>query len=348
MQGGVGGFGKLKGAGKNLQVAGRAKNIAAGGASRSGSALMMAGRGLALLGGPVGIAALAAVTAVTAGVIAYRKALSEARKAGESMYASQTAAAEYYGITLKSVNDQMKLNGETAKNLGFGGGFSAQGVDPALKKAILDQEENIKLIEQLKATRDPASVFLGQYGKMLQQGFTADQANEILSVLAQASGTGGQLASMAGKFRGIETQSQATAAVGTAFAETAKSGLSSGLVQGTKLGNLTGQFNGVIESALLSADLADGTRLLKDSVAVAFREGAAAGISESDIGGSLDASIKSSLKTMGVEDGPIFDTIDKLGEGTADTNKKLLIPTFKPTLLLCVLLTPILPLLVGT
>lgn len=329
MQGGVGGLGvaggKLKGAGSTVFTKGARMSIASGGASKTGSGLMMAGRGLALLGGPVGIAALAAVTAVAAGVIAYRKAISEAREAGESMYASQTAAAEYYGITLKSVNDQMKTNADIAKSLGFGGGASALGVDPALKKAILDQEENKKLVEQLKNTTDPASVFLGQYGKMLQQGFTADQANEILSVLAQASGKGGQLASMAGKFRGIETQSQATAAVGTAFQETARYGLNSGTIVGTKIANLEGQFTGVIEAALLSADLGEGTKLLKDSVAVAFREGAAAGIPESKIGSALDKSIKDSLKTMGVESGPILDTIDKLGEGTEDTNKKLLI-----------------------
>ena len=329
-QGGVGGLGaaggKLKGAGSATFVKGARMSIASGGASKLGSGLMMAGRGLAILGGPVGFAAVAAVTAVAAGVIAYKKALSEAKEAGESMYASQTAAAEYYGVTLKSVNDQMKMNAETAKNLGFGGGASAQGVDPALKKAILEQEENKKLVEQLKKSSDPASIFLGQYGKMLQEGLSADQANEILSVLGQASGKSGQLASMAGKFRGIETQSQATAAVGTAFQQTANYGLNSGLIQGTKLSNLQGQFNGVIESALISADLGEGTKLLKDSVAVAFREGAAAGIDASDIGGSLDASIKDSLKTMGVEAGtPIFDTIEKLGEGSEDTNKKLLI-----------------------
>jgi murein DD-endopeptidase MepM/ murein hydrolase activator NlpD len=326
MQGGVGGFGKVKNAGKATFVKGARMSIASGGASKTGSLLMGGGRALALLGGPVGIAALAAVTAVTAGIIAYRKAVSEARKSGESMYASQTAAAEYYGITLKSVNDQMKTNADIAKNLGFGGGASALGVDPALKKAILDQEENKKLVEQLKDTNDPAAMFLGQYGKMLQQGFTADQANEILSVLAQASGTGGQLASMAGKFRGIENQSQATAAVGMAFQETARYGLNSGEVLGTKKANLEGQFNGVIESALLSADLGEGTKLLKDSVAVAFREGSAAGVSESNVGAALDASIKSSLKTMGIEAGtPIFDTIDKLGDGVADTDTKLLI-----------------------
>jgi TP901 family phage tail tape measure protein len=328
-QGGVGGLGaaggKLKSAGSATFVKGARMSIASGGTSKLGSGLMMAGRGLALLGGPVGIAALAAVTAVAAGVIAYRKAISEAREAGESMYASQTAAAEYYGITLKSVNDQMKTNADIAKNLGFGGGTSALGVDPALKKAILDQEENKKLVEQLKNTNDPAAMFLGQYGKMLQQGFTADQANEILSVLAQASGTGGQLASMAGKFRGIENQSQATAAVGMAFQETAKYGLNSGEIIGTKKANLEGQFNGVIESALLSADLGEGTKLLKDSVAVAFREGAAAGVNQSDVGSALDASIKSSLKEMGIEDGPIFDTIEKLGDSVDDTDTKLLI-----------------------
>jgi TP901 family phage tail tape measure protein len=347
MQGGVGGLGaaggKLKGAGRNMFVKGALKTARAGGASKAGSLLMTGGRALALLGGPVGIAALAAVTAVTAGIIAYRKSISEARKAGEAMYASQTAAAEYYGITLKSVNDQMKVNAETAKNLGLTPSVSAQGVDPALKKAILDQEENKKLVEQLKSSSDPASLLLGQYGKMLQQGFSPEQAKEVLAVLSQASNRMGALTSMNGTLSGITTASQATAAVGSSFV-----GNLAGIVgpntrtTGSRTGGqiqvqdqgfstrdkarLEGAFSGVIQSALLSPDLGEGLAVLKTSITAAFAEGAKNGVSDQEIGATLNKSIKTQLTDMGFKEGdPIFEAINSLGNTAAETEDKMLL-----------------------
>ena len=347
MQGGVGGLGaaggKLKGAGRNMFVKGALKTARAGGASKAGSLLMTGGRALALLGGPVGIAALAAVTAVTAGIIAYRKAISEARKAGEAMYASQTAAAEYYGITLKSVNDQMKINAETAKNLGLTPSVSAQGVDPALKKAILDQEENKKLVEQLKSSSDPASLLLGQYGKMLQQGFSPAQAKEVLAVLSQASNQMGALTSMNGTLSGITTASQATAAVGSSFVgnlagivgpNTRTTGSRTGgqiQVQdqgfsGRDKARLEGAFSGVIQSALLSPDLGEGLAVLKTSITAAFAEGAKNGVSDQEIGATLNKSIKTQLTDMGFKEGdPIFEAINSLGNTAAETEDKMLL-----------------------
>ena len=347
MQGGVGGLGaaggKLKGAGRNMFIKGALKTARAGGASKAGSLLMTGGRALALLGGPVGIAALAAVTAVTAGIIAYRKAISEARKAGEAMYASQTAAAEYYGITLKSVNDQMKINAETAKNLGLTPSVSAQGVDPALKKAILDQEENKKLVEQLKGSSDPASLLLGQYGKMLQQGFSPAQAKEVLAVLSQASNQMGALTSMNGTLSGITTASQATAAVGSSFVgnlagivgpNTRTTGSRTGgqiQVQdqgfsGRDKARLEGAFSGVIQSALLSPDLGEGLAVLKTSITAAFAEGAKNGVSDQEIGATLNKSIKTQLTDMGFKEGdPIFEAINSLGNTAAETEDKMLL-----------------------
>ncbi len=346
MQGGVGGLGsaggKLKSGGKNLQVLGRAKNIAAGGGSKTGSLLMMGGRALSLLGGPVGFAAIAAITAVTAGIIAYRRSIDEARKAGEAMYASQTAAAEYYGITLKSVNDQMKINADTAKNLGLTPSVSAQGVDPALKKAILDQEENKKLVEQLKGSSDPASLLLGQYGKMLQQGFSPAQAKEVLAVLSQASNQMGALTGMNGTLSGITTASQATAAVGQSF-----TGSLSGIMgaqtrtvygrggaqqvtdrtfSGQDKARLEGAFSGVISSALLSPDLGEGLAVLKTSITAAFEEGAKNGISAEEVGKTLNKSITTQLTDMGFKEGdPIFEAVNELGNTAEATEDKMLL-----------------------
>jgi TP901 family phage tail tape measure protein len=348
-QGGVGGLGaaggKLRGAGRNMAIRGglkTARAAAVGGTSKAGSLLMMGGRALSLLGGPVGFAAIAAITAVTAGIIAYRKSISEARKAGEAMYASQTAAAEYYGITLKSVNDQMKINADTAKNLGLTPSVSAQGVDPALKKAILDQEENKKLVEQLKGSSDPASLLLGQYGKMLQQGFSPAQAKEVLAVLSQASNQMGALTGMNSTLSGITTASQATAAVGQSF-----TGSLSGIMgaqtktvygragaqqvtdttfSGQDKARLEGAFSGVISSALLSPDLGEGLAVLKTSITAAFEEGAKNGISAEEVGRTLNKSITTQLTDMGFKEGdPIFEAINNLGNTAEDTENKMLL-----------------------
>ncbi len=343
--GGIGGIGgKLKSGGKSLQVLGRAKSIA-GGPQIASKGLMMAGRALSLLGGPVGFAAIAAITAVTAGIIAYRKSISEARKAGEAMYASQTAAAEYYGITLKSVNDQMKANAATAKNLGLTPTVSAQGVDPSLKKAILDQEENKKLVEQLKSSSDPASLMLGQYGKMLQQGFSPEQAKEVLSVLAQASSRMGALTGMNSTLSGITTASQATAAVGQSFAGNLSQTMGIGGQKftgynpdgtlnyttdkdfsGKDKARLEGAFSGVIGSALLSPDLGEGLKVLEDSIASAFALGAKNGISDEEIGKTLNKSIGTQLTDMGFKEGdPIFEAVNSLGTSAEDTKDKMLL-----------------------
>ena len=333
-QGGVGGLsaagGKLKNAGSATFVKGARMSIAAkaaGGASKSGNLLMAGGRALSLLGGPVGFAAVAAITAVAAGMIAYKKAISEARKEGEAMYASQTSAAEYYGITLKSVNDQMKANAEISKNLGLTPSASAQGVDPALKKAILDQEENKKLVEQLKTSSDPASLLLGQYGKMLQQGFSPEQAKEVLSVLSQASNQMGTLTRMNSTLSGITTTSQATAAVGRSYAGNVPGLLGPGEVFDSKeKARVQGAFGGIITSALLSPDLGEGLKILQDSIEVTFTEGAKKGFSEKSIGETLNKSIGTQLTDMGFKEGdPIFEAINSLGTSAEDTKDKMLL-----------------------
>jgi TP901 family phage tail tape measure protein len=349
MQGGVGGLGsaggKLKNAGSATFVKGARMSIAAkaaGGASKTGSLLMMGGRALSLLGGPVGFAAIAAITAVTAGIIAYKKAIGEARKAGEAMYASQTAAAEYYGITLKSVNDQMKANAETSKNLGLAPSVSAQGVDPALKKAILDQEENKKLVEQLKSSSDPASLLLGQYGKMLQQGFSPAQAKEVLAVLSQASSQMGALTKLSGTLSGITTTSQATAAVGQSFsgslsgimgAQTKTAYGRGGAFQvtdksfgATDKARLEGAFSGVISSALLSPDLGEGLAVLKKSITAAFAEGAKNGVNAKEVGEALNKSITTQLTEMGFKEGdPILEAVNNLGTSASDLEDKMIL-----------------------
>lgn len=164
-----------------------------------GGMLARGALGALAIGGPLTIGIMAGLAVLTVAYNKYQQSLINARKAGEALYASQTNAAQYFGIELKSVNAAMQENIKLAKEMGFSKGASAAAVDPALKETVLQQEENQKIVEQLKNSEDPAAIYLGQYGRMLQQGFTADQAQQILAVLAQASGKMDSLRSIQGQ-----------------------------------------------------------------------------------------------------------------------------------------------------
>jgi len=314
--------------GATVAFAGRNAGALAQGAGRlaGGGLLRGAGAALSLLGGPAGLAIGAGIAAITFAVVKYKQALADARKEGEAMYASQTAAAEYYGVTLKSVNEQMKKNSEISKNLGLAGGATtAAGVDPKLKEAILAQEENKKLVEQLKSSSDPSAIFLGQYGKMIQQGFSPAQAKEILSVLAQASGTTGKLLGMGSTLGKITTQQQATAAVGTSFVQNVGTAFGKGGIDAKDKERVAGLFSGVLESALLSEDLGQGLEVVKKSVDAAFAEGAKRGFSQASVGEALGKSITSQMESLGIKEGdPIYDAIQDLGSTADGTKNKML------------------------
>jgi TP901 family phage tail tape measure protein len=173
--------------------AGGSKRLAAQGVAKQGAGLLGRGAAAMMGGGAALMIPLAVIAAGVAAFVLYQKSIDNARKAGESLYAEQTKAAEYYGIELQNVNSAMAENVKIAKEMGLAQAPTAATIDPALKTAILEQEENKKLVEEIKKSNDPASIFLGQYGKMLQQGFSPDQAKEVLSVLAQASGKMGAL-----------------------------------------------------------------------------------------------------------------------------------------------------------
>jgi TP901 family phage tail tape measure protein len=188
-------------AAKEKTGAGRVMGGLANKAAGAGKGGLLARGALSAIGlatGPIGIAVVAAIALGTAAFVAYQKSIDNAKKAGESLYAEQTKAAEYYGIELQNVNTAMAENVKIAKEMGLAKAPTAATVDPALKQSILEQEENKKLVEEIKKSNDPASIFLGQYGKMLQQGFSPDQAKEVLSILAQASGKMGALQGISG------------------------------------------------------------------------------------------------------------------------------------------------------
>jgi len=287
----------------------------AGGTGRGAGLARGALSTVGLLGGPVGVALVAAIALGTVAFVAYQKAINNARKEGASLFAEQTKAAEYYGIELKTINSAMMENAKIAKEMGFAGaGAVASTVDPELKKAILEQEENKKLVEQLKESSDPASIFLGQYGKMLQQGFNPEQAKEVLSVLAQASGQMGGLTRVSSQINGITTPGQATAAIGESFTKNVGSMFgSNSLVLNTELANAEGRFGELIKAGLTSSDLSEGFKIVEDGIAAAYKEGASKGLSTLTVEETLNKSFKSQLEGLGFKEGDeVYDTVNAI------------------------------------
>ncbi len=286
----------------------------AGGTGRGAGLARGALSTVGLLGGPVGVALVAAIALGTVAFVAYQKAINNARKEGASLFAEQTKAAEYYGIELKTINSAMLENAKIAKEMGFAAPGAVVTVDPELKKAILEQEENKKLVEQLKESSDPASIFLGQYGKMLQQGFNPEQAKEVLSVLAQASGQMGGLTRVNSQINGITTPGQATAAIGESFTKNVGSMFgSNSLVLNTELANAEGRFGELIKAGLTSSDLSEGFKIVEDGIAAAYKEGASKGLSTLTVEETLNKSFKSQLEGLGFKEGDeVYDTVNAI------------------------------------
>ena len=286
----------------------------AGGAGKGAALARGALTTVGLLGGPVGVALVAAIALGTAAFVAYQKAINNARKEGASLYAEQTEAAKYYGVELKTINSAMLENSKIAQEMGFAGAASVATVDPELKKAILEQEENKKLVEQLKESSDPASIFLGQYGKMLQQGFNPEQAKEVLSILAQASGQMGGLTRVNSQINGITTPEQATAAIGESFTKNISSMFgTNSTVWNTELANAEGRFGELIKAGLTSSDLSEGFRIVEDGIAAAYKEGASKGISALTVEETLNKSFKTQLEGLGFKEGDeVYDTVNAI------------------------------------
>jgi TP901 family phage tail tape measure protein len=319
--------------------AGGSKKLGAQGIAKQGAGLLGRGAAAMMGGGAALMIPLAVIAAGVAAFVLYQKSIDNARKAGESLYAEQTKAAEYYGIELQNVNSAMAENVKIAKEMGLAKAPTAATVDPALKKTILEQEENKKLVEEIKKSNDPSSIFLGQYGKMLQQGFNPEQAKEVLSVLAQASGKMGALQGVSGTLNQTvvtgangevdvnATAIKATEAVGQAaigninslftrnIAMPQRGGgpvtpvmTTSKLSSSQDFANLEGQITQAFKSALMSPDLGVGFETMGATIEATFKKGAETGTNQADIAKTLGESAKSMAKDLGFEDDSKFVT----------------------------------------
>jgi TP901 family phage tail tape measure protein len=196
-------------AGKNqMKMSGIGNKLKGARGLSAGKALMGVGRTAALMTNPVGWA-IAATMAVTAAVMAYKKALDSAKKAAQQVFGASKAEAEAFGVELRSVADAIKSNQEYTKQIGAQAQQSQNStpgrLDPEKEKIVLDSNKELTgRLRNLGETRllSSASVFgnktdrsaerssllAGKYASLLQEGFSEEDANIMVKTLAKASG----------------------------------------------------------------------------------------------------------------------------------------------------------------
>jgi TP901 family phage tail tape measure protein len=196
-------------AGKNqMKMSGIGNKLKGARGLSAGKALMGVGRTAALMTNPVGWA-IAATMAVTAAVVAYKKALDSAKKAAQQVFGASKEEAEAFGVELRNVADAIKSNQEYTKTIGAQAQqsqFSTPGrLDPEKEKIVLDSNKELTgRLRNLGETRllSSASVFgnktdrsaerssllAGKYASLLQEGFSEEDANIMVKTLAKASG----------------------------------------------------------------------------------------------------------------------------------------------------------------
>ena len=162
---------------------GSAAAARAAGAGGAGAGLLRGGAALSMLGGPVGIAAAAAVTAGVAGYMMYMKAAEQARERAMAAFADPAKTAEYFGITVEDVTE--KLKGVSAALPGI------EEVDLALRESV--KQDYATLIEKIRyggaeaGARELGIVF----NNMLTSGLSEEQAREAVKAIAIESGAAG-------------------------------------------------------------------------------------------------------------------------------------------------------------
>jgi TP901 family phage tail tape measure protein len=175
----------------------------------AGKTLMGVGRTAALMTNPVGWA-IAATMAVTAAVMAYKKALDSAKKAAQQVFGASKAEAEAFGVELRSVGDAIKANQEYTKQIGAQAQQSQNStpgrLDPEKEKIVLDSNQELTgrlrnlgesglgttttlfSNEATDRSGQRTALLTGKYASLLQEGFSEEDANIMVKTLAKASG----------------------------------------------------------------------------------------------------------------------------------------------------------------
>ncbi len=219
-----GGIGKLGKAKQSVSFAAAAEKRAVGAAAMKGGAGggRLAGARMftsGLIMNPIGLTVVAAIGLAALAVMKYRKEVEQTKKAAQEAFSvgSETAAA--YGVEIQKLNDKLKENQEITKAIGLGvrANIDPNAISDEQKAAILKDNQN--LIDKMKATESAATTqvvqgatrspqqrvlevteFTGaqkeqsmarlqaKYATLRQQGFSEDDAMQVVTQIAKESG----------------------------------------------------------------------------------------------------------------------------------------------------------------
>jgi len=183
--------------GSKMTAAGTAAKTASGGAA--GAGLLKGGAALSMLGGPVGIGVAAAATAGVAGYMMYMKAAEEARKRSVAAFEDPTKAAEYFGVEIRNITQEMKdlQTGIPEEELSD----VDQGIRDAVKEDYSDLIEKIRYSGAEAGARELSLVF----NKMLVSGLSKESAiSAVKAIAVEAGQAGGQAFSIAYRSKMLE------------------------------------------------------------------------------------------------------------------------------------------------
>jgi TP901 family phage tail tape measure protein len=177
-----------------------------GGVRGAGIAAQGAGRlAMGALMSPAGLAFAASVGAIALAVKSYRDEIAQSRKAAQEAFSAGAKTAEAFGYEVQTLNDKLKENQKISKDLGiYKENLTAVSTLSEEQKAAI-AGDNKNLIGKLNnswaernlnpeitggaTTREQSqSMLIAKYASLRQQGFSAEDANQVLTEIATQAG----------------------------------------------------------------------------------------------------------------------------------------------------------------
>jgi len=194
-----GGISKLAGQG----VRGLATNAAQGiGRSVLGSTAtrMIASPGGLIAGAVVGSAMLD------------QKRYNQGIKEGTAVFGNNVDIMEMFGVEVRNVTESLGQFKSQAASLGFGGTSNLPTNDvlsAEQKLDILASESGKQLIEILKKSENAQSVMLGKFSQMVMAGYSPEEAQAIVELLASEAGQRSTFTGFRGAISGVDGETPA-------------------------------------------------------------------------------------------------------------------------------------------
>ena len=202
----------LRGAGSAMQSRGAATAAGASGLMGrvGGTALLTAGRGVAMLGGPIGIGVAAALTV---GILAYQKhqeELENMRKSAKAAFTDAAASAEYFGLVTGQTVEMSEDLAGTLDRMGIDYSRAADQIDEDFVQRVGSDYED--LINRMTGRKDVQAIgrdFELAYSSLISKGFGKDEADAILEEVAKQAQQTEIFVKVKGQWEGIETPEEA-------------------------------------------------------------------------------------------------------------------------------------------